>query len=336
MKYFLLLLSFALSIVVSAQVSYYDSKDFKGDEQQGYAFRKRLADNHISGEKIYHYKSSSGADTAVGYLVTDISYDNKGQLSEHKVYKKNGSLRSRSVYQWNSDGKIIDNAYYKGNGKLLWRYVTQYDTNGNVTEQRSYWKNGEEIQWHSIATYDEIQNMTEMKWLEKNDTKLTRVYTYTYYPDGSKKQTIEYNGKGKVLHTWNFDCNPTGALETTAYKDSSKICIKYETDKDGNKIKVKEQNVKQGSIVRLVAKYDKNNNEIFSAGYDKHGKMKTHRESVFDSNNNQVEKIIYKPYSAEIKKRFVWHYDTAGFITEEIAYKESNTPYYTRKFSFYK
>jgi hypothetical protein len=334
MKYAFLIAAFLFCVGAGAQVIYFDTKQPNGQEDNEKVFRDQKVRNHITASKSYNYKTASAADTSKGYLFIEQSYDGNGRMVEYKQHRKSGKLRYHSSYAYNEKGKMTENIEYLPNGKALYKNTTQYDSEGNVMEQFQYLRGETTPWWHAIATYDDKNNITTLKFLMKNDKKLYRRYEYSYYPDGSKKQTVEFNRKEKVKHTWNYDCNPTGTLEASAFKDSSKICIRYETDKDGNPIRIKEQNVKQGSIVRIVTKYDKSDHEIFSASYDASDGMKKHVDTKFDANGNCTEVDVYKPYSNETKYKYVYQYDSTGNLAEEFSYKNGAQLTFMQRFTY--
>ena len=295
-----------------------------------------IHDNHITSSKLFHYKTQADADAGKnGYLYEEYAYDANGNQTDYKFYKKNGKVKYHYSYKWNDEGKSTEFQWLKKDGSMKMKNTTAYNGAGKVIEEKQFWKSDNDLAWHSTSTYDAQQNLIGLKYLLNNDKKLYRRYAYSYYPDGSKKQTIEYNRKDVVKHIWNYDCNPAGSLETKSLKDSSKICIRYETDKDGNQIKIKEQNVKQGKTVRIITKYDIHDNEIYSVGYKASGKETRHVESSYDNRDNLTERKLFKPNTAELKNRWVVHYDNSGNVTESKAYKGSELTHFW-KYSYTK
>jgi|GEM_PF-2382577 len=300
--------------------------------------RARIRENKIHSLKTYAYKSDTA--TGSGFLSSEINYDDNGNMLEYKVFRKSGALKYHYSYSWDADGRNLEFRQIRSDGSNKYRETNIYDASGNKTESRTYGRtwllnSREKLWWHSIATFDDAQNMLEQKFfMDKADKKLFDRYVYAYYSDGSKKQTIEYSGKGKVRHTWNYDCDPAGAAEVKNFKDSSKICVRYETDKDGNKIKVTDENVKYGKVVRIVHRYDKNENLLEEISYDSKQRPRFHSVSAYDDKNNCTGFTVYERNSSKIKNRSEYRYDSSGNIAEVVAYKNSSVPERILKYNY--
>ncbi len=313
---------------------YQTKADVAESEKDIHRDRQKMKDNQISSIKVFTYKSDSAESLIDGYRSAERNYDAEGNMTEFRFFKKNGKIKEHYKYQYDTNGKDIGFEDWKSNGNLRRKLIYSYDSSGNLTDQRDYWRKPGDLCWHSIANYDNKQNLLELKFLGKNDSKDWGRFVYTYYPDGSKKQTIEYGSKNKVRHIWNFDCNPVGKLDGSTLKDTSKICVRYETDKDGNKIKIKEENTNEGKYRRIISKYNQSNNLIDVAGYDSKERMKYHSHSTFDGKNNITEYIVYRRNSTETKQRNIYHYDTSGNLTELLIYKKSALPDHILKFNY--
>jgi len=331
---FLLLLR---AVTSHAQLFWYETKtDVAEEEKKMNLNRQKIVDNHITSAKIYSYKSVAEEQANVGYLSFEYTYDNRGNFTEYKSYKRNGKLKYHNTYEYDNNNRELSFTDWRANGKMLYRYTTSYDSSGNMTDQRSFWKNPDVANWHSIARYDEHQNLVEVKYLIKKDSKYFGRYVYTYYPDGSKKQTIEYNRRDKIKHIWNFDCKPEGISEEQHLKDTSRICIRYETDSAGNKIKIKEENQKVGKVARTISRYNKDNYLLDEVTYDSKERPRNHYHYSYDAKNNLTEFINYKKNSTEIKERVVYNYDASGNMIEELVFKKLSTPDHTLKFTYAK
>jgi len=337
------ILYFIFLLVATAGFSQVFENETKADvdhwSKQEQATRQRIRDNKIHSVKTFIYRYDTTAASGKKYLATEMLYDDQGNLTEFKSYKKN-VLKYHYTYKWDDQGRNLEFVNLRRNGSTRFREVNSYDASGNKTDERTYGKtwllsNKETLWWRSEATFDERQNMKEQKfYFDSAGRKLFDRYEYSFYPDGSKKQTIEYSGKNKVRHIWNYDCNPAGIPEGQNLKDTSTICIRYETDKDGNKIKVKDENVKYGKVARMVRKYDKNDNVLEEINYDSKGRMIFHSTSAYNDKNKFVAHTVYQRNSDKIKSRSEYHYDSAGNITEQIAWKTASVPHVIVKYSY--
>lgn len=172
-----------------------------------------------------------------------------------------------------------------------------------------------------------------MAYTYKNDRKQGSHFTYSYYDDGSRKQSVEYNRKGKVLHTWNYDCSPVGQM-AGAKKDTSKVCIRYETDKNGNRIKITEEFEKRGDVVRRVNKYNLHDRLLDVSDYNKKGKVVYRYSYDYNANGRMTEAIYYKPGSGEkVKYRYTYVYDSNSDLSKYVAYKYAR-PQYVYKYEY--
>ena len=319
-------------LTINAQAFYLDNKsDVMANEHSNAKFRQHILDNHIITIKYYTYKNG---DT-VGYLSGLAKYDAKGNVTETEGFKKNGKIVIHQLFKYDDNNRNIEYTGLKSNDKFFYKNTNVYDINGNVIDYRYYYKRPDNMIYHMVYRYDDKKNMIENEGYDKKNRLYERT-TYSYYDDGSKKQTILYDDKGKVDRIWNFDCNPVGTAEHDKLKDTTKVCIKYETDKNGNKIKIKEENnVREennirGSLfqryVRNISKFDVNDNLIDFTSYKKNGKVIKHWSRDYDSKGNAKDYVIYKRNSNEIKVRYVYTYDNSGNMVETVSYKNSDKP----------
>jgi hypothetical protein len=300
--------------------------------------RQRIRDSKIHSLKTFAYK----ADTSSGekYLSSELTYNDSGNLVEYISFRKNGSEKYHLIYAWDPEGRSIEYRQLRSDGSNIVRETSTYDASGNKTETRTYGRSWllnkkEKLWWRTVAAFNDRQNMTSQKfYFDEQGKKMFDRYEYSYYPDGSKKQTIEYSGKGKLRHTWNYDCDPAGVAQTKSLKDTSKICVRYEEDKNGNKIKVTDENVKYGKVVRIVHRYDKNENLLEEISYDSKRRPRYHSVFSFDEKNNCTGHILYQRNSSRIKERSEYHYNLSGNIEEEIAYKNAAVPEHIVKFIY--
>jgi len=337
MKNLLIIFLLTTASVTNAQIFYNETKaEAARSERERMLNRERVKRNHIREVKIYGFKSDT---SAAGYIASECMYDEQGNMTEAIDYNKHGKIRYRYTYAYDGKGRNVAFAEWKRNGKLRFRYVYVYDATGNETETRNYYVPAifgkkEKLGWRNSATFDGKQNMLELKYFFSEDEKeLFSRYSFTYYEDGSKKQTTEFDKKNKIRHKWNYDCNPAGT-EAINLKDTSRICIRFETDKDGNKIRVKEEIVHAGKVARIVSRFDKQDHLLDLVRYDSNGGARTHESNTFDDKDNQTSYTCYKRNSDEVKYRSVFRYDEAGNISEIVAYKSSALPDRVMKFHY--
>jgi len=335
MKKHIFTLTFALSsLAMRAQVYYSDGNFDPGQsDQKNEAARERILKDHIGIIRAYRYDADSGKGmkSNQGFLAEEKQYDDKGNLIDYKNINKHGRITYEYLSRFDDRGRNTEYTQLNRNGKIETQWTYTYDKNGNMTDMHTY---SHDPSGHMNKKYDDKNRLIEQTWYYKHDSKVGSHYKYSYYDDGRKKQTVEYSPKGKVLHTWNYDCSPIGKLATPNIKDTSKVCVRYETDANGNQIKVKEEFVKRGNMVRMVNKYDLHDNLIDMADYDIKGRVVYHSSVAFNDMNQATEYTSYKKRSDVISGRLVYVYDTDGKIIKLLTYKGVDKPKYVVKYSY--
>ncbi len=336
MKNLIAAILFILSaFFASGQAYYNDSReDVLNAMQRNMNHRVHIAAEKITSVQTFGYKR----DNPVGSLMYESKYDSRGNITDWITYKQ-GKVKSHNSNTYDDSSRVTQFAYYKGNSKLKVMSVNIYDKAGNEVEQDYYWKNPKIITSKIIKIYDKTNNITEAKTFDKKGILVSRI-EYTYYDDGSKKRTTQYSDKGKVLRVWNFDCNPVGKLQAKKFKDTSKICVHYETDKDGNPIKIKEEYKGEkgggmyGKTIRSVSKFDKNNNLVDAADYNLNGKQLSHWSATYNKSGKIAEYIIYKDGTELVDSRTTYTYNSDGNVEESLIYKQSAVPVFSRKYVY--
>jgi hypothetical protein len=331
-KFFAFVLFFMPVFIVSGQVIYTDSReDFLASMLRSKIFRENIAAKNITSERTIGYNRN---DTT-GHLIYEARYDTRGNNTDWVAYK-HGKVKMHNTASHDDSSRLTGYASYNGKGKLKSMSTNTYDKAGNLIEQDVYWKNTKTTATKIFKTYDNRNNVTETKSLDSKG-KLKNHIVYTYYDDGSKKQTIQYSGTGKVKRVWNFDCNPVGISEAKKFKDTSKVCIHFETDKDGNPIKIKEEYTGAGFLgrtLRNITKYDKDNNMIDASSYNLKGKQLTHWSASYNQSGRIAEYIMYKAGSQKTWFRTTYSYNNDGNMAESVVYKKAQVPFSTMKYVY--
>jgi len=327
-KHFLTIVFIFIAVAMQAQVYYSDGNTDEGQQSHKTdSIKNHLVANHITGIKMFKYRSdSSESKPARGYLALYYKYDDHGNLVDYKGYSKSGRIKDEWIYRFDDHGRDIERTGLTRNGRIYRQITNDFDKAGNNIE--THWYNrGTYPSWHLSRKYNDKNQLVEMIYSTKNDRKLESRFTYSYYDDGSRKQSVEYNRKGKVLHTWNYDCSPVGEL-AGAKKDTSKVCIRYETDKNGNRIKVTEEFEKRGNIVRRVNKYDLHDRLLDVSDYNKKSRIVYRYSYDYNNDGHMKEALYYKLGSGDkIKNRYTYVYDTKGDLVQQVVYKYTKPDY---------
>jgi len=329
----ILLLLISPVLFASGQAAYNDSKeDYLASMQRSKQARARLATAGIKSTKKYEYKHND----SIGVLTYSLDYDNHGNIIDWFEYKKNGKIKTHASTSYNDSNWVTKYQYYNRRNKSVWLDAYTYDKWGNITEDDGYLGRTQKLFSKTINTYDSLKNITESKTFNQRGKLITRI-EYYYYTDGSKKQTIEYSGKGKVENIWNFDCNPVGNLQAKKLKDTGKICIHYETDKDGKPIKIKEEYTNQDGLFgkrmrRTITKYDKDNNILDLSTCKLNGKQTLHWSAAYNGMEKCTEYNMYERGTQNIWWKYLYTYNSDGNITGMVIFKKNKkTPELTYK-----
>ena len=317
------ILSLCLVLKVHAQVSYGENAtDVARNKHWTDSTAKWRVDHRIICLREFSYKPDT--ITHKGYMDYELKYDQRGNMAESSRLNKKGKLLGKASWTWDDQNRYIGYKSLKRNGKLRSMASFGYNASGDLVDEKYYYKKPGYVSFHNIKTYNDQHNIVGIQYLSKNDKKKGWRVVYSYYPDGSKKQTIMYDRKGKIKHTWNYDCNAIGKMDIKKLKDTSKLCIRYELDKDGKQVKIKEEFVKSGIVVRIISKYDSHENLLEELRYDKKGKLVYHTVSSYGSNNKLTEYKEFKSGSDKIRSRRVYYYRSDGTVAEMMDYKRND------------
>jgi hypothetical protein len=318
--------------LTTGQATYNDSReDFLMAMQRNKNYRAHIVAGNIASVQTFGYKHANSE----GYLMFESRYDKRGNNTDWFLYR-NGKVKQHNAAKYDDSNMVTEFAFYKGSGKLKRMTANTYDKSGNLVEQDLFRKNPKKLYTKTIKTYDSRNNITGTK-LFNNKGELQSRIEYTYYDDGSKKQTTEYNGSGKVKRIWNFDCNPVGKSEAKKIKDTAKICIHYEKDSAGNPIKIRDEYTHDGwfgATVRTITKYDKDNNMIDVATYNLNGKRLSRWSASYNASGRITEYILYKDGTGKPQFRTTYTYNKEGNMEGSVIYKKTNVPFSSRKYIY--
>ena len=332
MKQQLLILVFIFSCICTrAQVYFSDGNSDEGQYlQQTDSARKRIVTNGIKSVRVFRSKADSAhSGSKDSYLADVYKYDDRGNLIDYQVLNKHGNTIREYLYRFDADNRNVEFTALKRNGKIKRQMTYDYDKAGNNIE--THWFFDDDPPARLVRNYDNKNHLVEQIYYYNHYKKQGMSYKYSYYDDGSRKQSVEYNRKGKILHTWNYDCSPVGQLEGYKFKDTSKICIRYEMDKNGNRIKVTEEFVKRGNVIRRINKYDLHDRLLDVSDYNKKGKIVYRYSYDYNSDGRMIEALYYKMGSGDkVKSRFTYVYNAKGDLVQELTYKHSKPAYVYR------
>jgi len=298
--------------------------------------RQRVLQAHIASIKVYKYYADSATKKRKynGHLAQKYRYDQYGNMAEYSELNRRGKMTEHYSYTFNEKNQYIHFTELNSRGRLSFHMDNYYDKNGDCTDIWFFYRSA--APEHKVQRFDNNHNMLEMTYKHDNDKKVSWRFEFSYYDDGSKKQTIEYDRRGKIDHTWNFDCSPVGKLATSKFKDTTKVCIRYEKDKAGNPVKIKESFIKQGNLVRFVDKYDIHDKLLDEAYYDKKGRISSHTTWGYNSKGRMISIIAYQRHSDKIAYQYAYSYGPDNELSEAQYFGKNNKPKYILKYVYTK
>ncbi|MFH0865249.1 MAG: hypothetical protein V1904_03590 [Bacteroidota bacterium] len=308
--------------------------------------KEKIADAKISGyAKTFKNKKKE-------HVESQVTYDNKGNCISLIYYKKNGKTRSQYLYTYSPENKILSKTYSKEQGKEMEKFIFNFDTLGNRKDEAYYKK--EQIKAKTISKYDSTK-IIESYYYKNGSADYNRKWLYTYYPDKSKKSSVIYNAKGKIIHTWNYECKPEGELQAK-HKDTTDVCKKVETDSSGNKTVTERKFDEKGKAIRIVYVYDKEEVLIQYATYNskdmctysfkcipgslnlqeviyyRKGKENYKYHYMYDSSHNLISTMGY--HKGEQVNHSEYQYNAQGFVTSFSWYRKKNSLYSTHTYKY--
>lgn len=297
--------------------------------QESAEFNKK---NKIKKSTTYNYKIKKGKCTDVKRKKNETSYNQDGFFTEYIMYSNGGKTKMKNKYLIEK-GMFKEITGYKRNGSVHWKSANTFDPKGNIIENKYYWKS-EEPTRTTKNRFDNFDNIIEQNVYLKKDKTPHLKYVYTYYEDKSKKQTLQYNKKGKVKHVWNFDCKPISEAPVTASKEESQICVKYETDAAGNQVKVKESIGTEKKIHRRVSRYNSKENLVEEHLYNKKNKLIYHSEFTYNENGKMTEYKFFSKSEPKPNYTVKYMYNDSGLITGYEGYDKNGKLYDIEKFEY--
>ena len=286
------------------------------------------------------------------YLWQSVSYDAKGNSNSVTYRNSKGKITDQFFYSYNSDDKVICSIKKNRKGIETNKSVTTYDKLGNITEDISYYKGKEKSR--TVSTYDSLR-ILDSYFYKKGGKEFTRKWVYTYYPDKSKKSSIIYDAKGKVLYTWNYECKPEGEL-ASKHKDTTEVCKNEEIDKDGNKITTLRRFNDKGKPYKIVYIKNKSNQMLEYSVYHENNQLSSHYKYTNESKleeysfyNNKGKEIFKTAYTYDtsnnqtgitsfkkggITYKWTYSYDTLNFVEKMTLYKKGVELQSTYKYDY--
>jgi len=123
---------------------------------------------------------SSMPDSSNGKLV--LTCDEKGNMTQMKVFNSRDILTNRSAYKWNELGKMTQVEYFMANDSLQSKLEITYNDHGFFDQITAYDGNGKITFDASVSyTYDEKGNWIKAAYTKTGKPWIIDERTYVYY-----------------------------------------------------------------------------------------------------------------------------------------------------------
>lgn len=226
-------------------------------------------------------------------------YNEDGTVSRETIMKK-GKKPLEELNYYDENGKVIYSVNLVNGVKAKYKETYEYNNLGYLTSMTRY-KKGTEEQFSHRWEYNSDSALIASKYIRKD--KLCREWKYEYYGKRDKSKSVLYNGKGKLLMTWTYDCKPEG--EEVKPKEKEKLICKLRTAEDGYLVDVTETFNEKGKTVKTIYKYNAQDTSLVYMCYYYDG-MKGSEVWYGKGWNNPLKRIYYqkgKEYSKWIYTR---------------------------------
>lgn len=351
-KIFFIITTLSLAMLVNAQNTEYAFIRYKyywgyfGNAYASKENKEKLMNAGVSGYTATAVKEKNK------YVNAKVSYDKNGNTTSYIGYDKKGKIISSFIYEYNSDNLMVSQVYENGKGEEKQKLTIKYDQLNNTLEEAFYKKN--ELKAKTVSKYDSTR-VLESFYYKKGDKDYSKKWIYSYYPDKTKKSSVIYDVKGKVLYAWNYECKPEGELQNK-HKDTMDVCKKIEYDSSGNKTVTVRKFDEKGKAYKTVSIFDKNDKIIQYLSYNpkeqldysykyilgsknvgafvnyKNGKENYKYLYSYDNNNNLISTYCY--HKGKQRNHSEYKYNEQNLVVSYIWYRNNDKLFETTTYEY--
>ncbi|MCB0482398.1 MAG: hypothetical protein KDC83_13300, partial [Flavobacteriales bacterium] len=177
--------------------------------------------------------------------------DSKGNIINYVEFSKKGKEKVNDKFEYNTNGKLLKSEWGR-HGKTRRSHVYTYDLNEHLVRREDLNSKGKTSVFN-LWNYNEGGCLLSFEMRKGKQQKLRRKWVHTYYNGCDRKSSTAYNGSGKVLQTWSYDCKSEGE-KLNPKKNETQIC-RWESVSQEYLIKVYQTFDENGRIIRTVSKY---------------------------------------------------------------------------------
>lgn len=249
------------------------------ESRQGNKEQDLLKKNSVkSREKIRYYK---------GKPFSTIEYFNEeGKVVQTERTSKNGN-KSTSSLTYTESGKLdqVEGRNYKDR---TWKTTYLYDSKDRLIATESI--NTKQVYSKSEVGYNELDKISYRRLFDKKTDTPKKELSYTYHENGDKKETNYYE-KGKLKHTWKFECKPEGELINVKEKDATKFCLIQDIDENGNGVIWERKFDEKGRLTKEKTVYTPDTLILLRQRFIGTDKLVYEKVNTFDDENQYVGSI---------------------------------------------
>ena len=221
-------------------------------------------------------------------LKTVYALNEKGETIMKEEYDTKGQLMRRHSSVLNDSGWVEQKKIVDGKGKVLFQYNKKYDPlTGNIIS--SEYRKNDKLKSKYTKAYSG-KNLTEQVVYKKDGVTVSRRFVYSYNSELKLQITHLFDGKGKLMHTWNHDCLPEGDL-MAARKDTTTICRMREESSDGHFVSYMKSVNEKGELTTTTIWY-RNERMADSTKVVTEGKHPSTRIYRYGADGKQFESIF--------------------------------------------
>lgn len=235
-----------------------------------------------------------------------IAFDTRqNKVSEH-VYKSDGRLDWRCVYEYDKYYNRIKSVRYSGDGSVDWQDEYKYDAKRRKIASMRYTADGI-LNWRFVYQYD--KNGREVATIRYGgDGSVAGKYLYEYDLQGRKVKERVYKRNKKVAQTeYTYR---VGGTEERSYTQTGDLRLKLITKYDslGRKYLWLVDTYENGQLEeRLSVQYDTSGYIVESRSYNERNILEWRHLYQYDAQHNKTAEIKYKGQA--LQSEWVYEYD---------------------------
>lgn len=184
-------------------------------------------------EKTLDYDVDGSIDSRSTY-----NYDSLNKLVTMKTYRDDTTLVTISTFLYDSLGnrikETIENVHESEKGHNA-NYYYRFDEKRNCLEMRGYNSKGILFTTYSYR-YDSLGHLLEENWLEANGDTISSA-KYSYDNRGNKIKEERIYSSSDIIYTTNYRYNEEGTL-IEEISGNGNTRVNYQLDKKGNCVRI--------------------------------------------------------------------------------------------------